>query len=127
MLLGKGKESSFRFIEDSENPPLPLLVVGRLIRWREGLLEVVQEIVEDNPQLVRDLVHRETFLNELGHVLPNLGGSGDDVAERFSEVVYLLLYVEFTCSSVEILIGHFQDLVRVRDNLLPRWELSPAY
>ena len=93
MFPGKVKESLPRLVKDTENPLLPLLMIGCLIGWREGFLEVVQDIIEDSPQLVVDLVQCETFMSELGHVLMNLGRSGDDVTESVSEVVYLLLYV----------------------------------
>ena len=120
MFVGKVKEPLFRRVEDTPHPLHPFLVTGRLIRWREGLTEPIQDAVEYILQLLGYLVQREAFLSELGYVLVNLAGNGFDIAECVSEVVDLFLYVELACRFVEILIGRFQESIRICNDRIPK-------
>ena len=124
MFVGKVKEPLSRRVEDTRHPLQPFLVIGRLVRWREGLTEPIQDPVEYIPQFLRYLVQREAFLSELGHVLANLAGDSVDIAECVSEVVDLFLYVELACGFVEVLVGHFQESICISNDLLPEGELN---
>ena len=86
-------------------------MTGCLIRWREGVLEVAQDVIEYNCQLLRDLVRRETVQSELSHVPTNLIGGGDNVAERASEFIDLLHHVKLACGRIEPLVGCFQESI----------------
>ena len=72
---------------------------------------MAQDVIEYNPQPIRDLVRRETVLSELSHVPTNLIGGGDNVAERASELIDLLHHVKLARGRIEPLVGRFQESI----------------
>ena len=92
MFVGEVEESSPCLIKDTENPLLPLLAIGCLVWW--GWSKILSKITSSSPEIWSDV---RAFWMSLVICLQTLAG-----------VVYLLLYVEFSCGRVEVLVGHFQ-------------------
>ena len=111
MLTGKVNEFLFCAVKNSVHHLLSLLVAGRLIRRREGFLEVAQDVIEYNPQFTRDLVQREALLSELSHMPTDLFGCGDNVVERASELVDLFRHTELALGSIKPLVGRLQESI----------------
>ena len=72
---------------------------------------MAQDVIEYNPQPIRDLVRREALLSELSHVPTNLIGGGDNIAERASKLIDLFHYTKLARGRIEPLVGRFQESI----------------
>ena len=111
MLTSKVNESLFRPFKNSVHHLLPLLVVRCLIRRREGFLEVAQDVIEYNPQFIRDLIQREALLSELSHMPTDFIGCENNGVERASKLVDLFRHLELARGSIEPFVGCLQESV----------------